>query len=49
MLGKAADFMLGKNEFVVGSDIKDAFATFDEFGGHPSRFLDRSHQTGGLG
>ena len=49
MLGKAAGFMLGKNECVAGPHVKDTIAAFDELGGHPGRFLDRSHQTGGLG
>lgn len=49
MLGKAAGFMLGKYECTVCFHIKDAFAAFDELGGHPGRLLNRSHQTGGLG
>jgi hypothetical protein len=49
MLGEAVFLSLGKNQFVVGHDLKNTAAGFDEFCLHPQFFLDGLCQTGSLG
>lgn len=42
-------FVLREDQLSVQLHIEDATAAFDEFGLDSLGFLDRSHQTGGLG
>ena len=49
MLGEAVFLSLGKNQFIVGQDLKNTAAGFDQFWLHPQFFLDGLCQTGSLG
>jgi hypothetical protein len=49
ILREAVFFLLGKDEFPVSHDFKNAAAGLDQFGLHPRCFLDGRCQTGSLG
>ncbi len=49
MLRKAACVVLGEDQGFIGSDIEDPVSALDQLGLNSRGFLNRDHQTGGLG